>query len=74
MRACSEVELPTTSAVQVLDGCPWLMPKPLHVLAVPQLTAPQAAMFTLQTRTSQQQLENELSKVQAFLYPHRLHM
>ena len=48
---------------QVLHGCPWLMPKALHVLAVPQLAQPHAAMFTLQTRVRQQQVESEISKV-----------
>lgn len=53
----------TVHLPQVLDGCPWLLPKPLQVLAVLQLAAPHAAMFTLQTRVQQQQLESELSKV-----------
>ncbi len=50
---------------QILDGCPWVAPKPLHVLAVPQPTAPHTAMFTLQTRVPQAHVESELSKVRA---------
>lgn len=49
--------------LQILDGCPWVAPKPLHVLAVPQPAAPQAAMFTLQTRASNTDVQSELNKV-----------
>lgn len=52
-----------SSSDQILDGCPWVVPKPLHVLAVARPSAPHAAMFTLQTRISHAQVESELSKV-----------
>jgi hypothetical protein len=55
----------------VLHGCPWLLPKALHVLAVPQLAQPDAAMFTLQTRVQQQQVESEISKVCGVPYIHQ---
>lgn len=51
------------SASQVLHGCPWLLPKALYVLAVPQVAQPHAAMFTLQTRVQQPQVESEMDKV-----------
>jgi hypothetical protein len=51
------------STPQVLRGCPWLLPKALHVLAVPQVAQPHAAMFTLQTRVQQPHVESEMDKV-----------
>lgn len=48
---------------QVLDSCPWPLPRQLYVLAVQQIASPAAAMFTLQTRVQQQATENELAKV-----------
>jgi hypothetical protein len=51
------------SSYQVLHGCPWLLPKALHVLAVPQVAHPHAALFTLQTRVQQPHVESEMDKV-----------
>ncbi len=48
-----------------------MQPRPLHVLAVAQLTAAAAAMFTLQTRMHHTAAEDELSQVRSAASPAR---
>ena len=48
-----------------------MQPRPLHVLAVAQLTAAAAAMYTLQTRLHHSAAEDELSKVRSAAGPAR---
>jgi hypothetical protein len=59
-------------ALQVLEGCPWLVPKPLFLLAAPQPAAAAASRggepapgltYSLRTRVAQADAEDELSRV-----------
>jgi hypothetical protein len=56
----------------VLEGCPWLLPKPLYLLAAPQPPAAAASRsgepapgltYSLRTRVAQADAEDELSWV-----------
>jgi len=52
-----------TDSYKVHEHCPWLQRRPLHVLAVEQMTVAASALFTLTTRMQQSAAEDELSKV-----------
>ncbi|PNH09222.1 hypothetical protein TSOC_004181, partial [Tetrabaena socialis] len=49
---------------QILSGSPWLLPRPLFVLAQEQLTTGQATLYTLQTRVQQELVQDELAMVE----------
>ncbi|KXZ50673.1 hypothetical protein GPECTOR_15g357 [Gonium pectorale] len=48
---------------QVLSGSPWLLPRPLYVLAQQQLATGQATMYCLQTRIHEEEVQSELARV-----------
>ncbi len=49
--------------MQILSGSPWILPRPLHVLAQPQIFGPSGSLYCLQARLAQQQVDDELSMV-----------
>ncbi|EFJ41635.1 hypothetical protein VOLCADRAFT_98389 [Volvox carteri f. nagariensis] len=51
------------SSYQVLTGSPWLLPRPLFVLTQRQLATGQATLYCLQTRTQEEEVQDELARV-----------
>lgn len=49
--------------VQVLEGCPWVAPRPLYVLATSQPGREEALTYTLRTLRPRPELEDELGRV-----------
>lgn len=55
--------LPHHWVLQVLEGCPWVGPKPVYVLALEQPASETGLTYTLRTRVARQEMEDELSRV-----------
>lgn len=48
---------------QVLEGSPWVAPRPLYVLATQQADREEGLTYTLRTRVDRQDMEDELTRV-----------
>lgn len=51
------------NSYEVLEGCPWVLPRAVYVLAVAQAGRDDPLTFTLRTRVGRKDVESELSKV-----------
>lgn len=51
------------SSYKVLYGCPWVLPRPLYVLAAAQKGSSAGSTYTLRTRISRQEEEDQLTKL-----------
>lgn len=62
-RAQQEMWDRVRSSYQIMHGCPWVAPKPLYVLAARQRASDAGMTYTLRTRISRKEAEDELSRV-----------
>jgi len=50
------------ASYKLLDGCPWLEPRPLYVMAVREEGQESGEMYTLRTKVARSDMEDDLSK------------